>query len=393
MRIVGPLIRDSFTLVLSRVDKVVQGYSQWFEWIAEKEPERLLPANKGCFASFQQAWTAFGQVIDRGGVLFASYKNHSTYCFSLWTGLIQIAKWCDTTAIAVELNTNPNFYRLYVALQEKDSLRRKIDLRYNPSEGWYFHEVGERLPFEDAKKLTRRNRRDRFDISDLKRFLSIGRGELVEEGTFRGQSRFYLMQHGTERDHCGHKAYHLSDAEKRRIMNLGLIHSVEGKLDGLTAGDVVSKSDADRPKIKCPDHIAGFFMPLVDWKKWGLEKVRRDRGLSCGDIHCSCGSSSFRLSIEDLNLTVIAVCVKCDRRIVVYDLKQYPGATVLRGPRSLRQHISSKGDEVVHVAVAYEYPDKGFDVGDNLNGISWCIVWCKGVSSNQVEKVIDHETV
>src|SRR5437763_11676233 len=139
------LIKDRFTVVASPINRVRVGYQQWSEWIAKKDPRRFKLSHRGSFKSFEAAWRALGEIIDKGGVLFAGHHGAITYGFSLWTGLLPLAKWCKTKAISVEIDDEPNCFCRFLAFQDQDTLLRKINLRRNSVEGWYFHEFGNRL--------------------------------------------------------------------------------------------------------------------------------------------------------------------------------------------------------------------------------------------------------
>jgi hypothetical protein len=122
----------------------------------------------------------------------------------------------------VRIQNGPEYVR-YLELYEGEKLLRKIDLQYNPIEGWYFHEVGDRFPFEDATKLRNRIQRKRFDIPDIEVFLSaIARGAcLVSSEIFARQKGFYLFQFGTNQIHESRfPELMLSDLDRKQLLSL-----------------------------------------------------------------------------------------------------------------------------------------------------------------------------
>ena len=133
-----------------------------------------------------------------------------------------LARWCKTTAISVRIQDGPEYAR-YLELYEGEKLLRKIDLQYNSIEGWYFHEVGDRFPFEDGAKLRSRIQRKRFDIPEIEVFLSAtARGAcLVSPETFVRQKEFYLFQFGTNQIHESRfPELILSDLERKQLLSL-----------------------------------------------------------------------------------------------------------------------------------------------------------------------------
>jgi hypothetical protein len=89
----------------------------------------------------------------------------------------------------------------------------------------------------------------------------------------------------------------------------------------------------------------------------------------------------------------IAHCKKCRRNIKVYDLSQYPSASVSPHRSELKlvdQVHPSLGDNYP-VFVMYEYPEPEDDVDYDNNDISWCQVFI-GSSTENLIKVLDDET-
>ena len=214
--------KNSFTVVLSPIDEVVSGFRRWSEVPGNESPPGLRLTHCSRYRSFRRAWSAFGGIVDKGGVLFAGYTEHVTYGFSRWLGLTPLARWCNSTAISVRIQDGPEYVR-YLELYEGEKLIRKIDLQYNPIERWYFHEVGDRFPFEDAAKLRSRINPKRFDTLDIEVFLSaVGRGAcLLSPETFAHQRGFYLFQFATNQTHERRfPEVILSDLERKKLLSL-----------------------------------------------------------------------------------------------------------------------------------------------------------------------------
>lgn len=107
-------------------------------------------------------------------------------------------------------------------------------------------------------------------------------------------------------------------------------------------------------------------------------------------IACGCQAEHFDLYKSALP-RVVARCRKCARDVVLYDIREYPAATVIPADDTLRL----EGDAAVEGAAVYamyEYPE--LDEGEPFNpdDITWCQVFAKSNASGEVIVVLDDET-
>jgi hypothetical protein len=381
------LLKNNFTVILASLSDVSTGYSKFSADQEERDPDWLKPVKRGECHCFYDAWSTFGEIVDKGGLLFASFDKGLTYGFSRWIGLLPMAKWCRTRVITVEIDDSPNSYVRFLEVQDQAMSIRGIDLRRTPSEGWSFHQFGELFPFEREEKLTSKSVNRRFDIDDIQLFLSQVGAALINRNDLSRRGQFCVLQHGSTKDHKRRQFRELSVAERTELLSLSPITSEDQSPGRFSYA-------ADYPENgppRCPSHIFGFFCRFQDWEEWGLGDLRKNAALSVGKVMCSCGSLSFTVVQEEKNLTILARCSRCRKEIILYNLRMYPGITLLPGPASKGRCLAGERDKYVSVTIAYEYPDGSDDLA-NTNAITWCTIWCKEAASGRVFKVLDHET-
>lgn len=134
---------------------------------------------------------------------------------------------------------------------------------------------------------------------------------------------------------------------------------------------------------RCPKHIESSVVGADELIE-GVIDEDADSFL----LKCTCGSYAFHL-FEGDKRSVVAQCLKCDSRIVVYDLVFYPSATKVKGEEIFQPFpgMDRLGDGVYLV---YEYGE--FDEGDEFdqNDITWCQIFV--MQAGGLKKVFDDET-
>lgn len=85
-------------------------------------------------------------------------------------------------------------------------------------------------------------------------------------------------------------------------------------------------------------------------------------------------------------------CSKCKERIIVYDLKYYPAATIISGSEKFEEFISIKDDVLFNVFVIYEYSELDENQEFNPDDISWCEIYGYGLKSKQIFTISNDET-
>lgn len=133
---------------------------------------------------------------------------------------------------------------------------------------------------------------------------------------------------------------------------------------------------------RAPHHVQPFVQPAV-----GGVDVPGDFDLyhPLWRLVCSCGGQEFDIFKSALP-RVLATCRRCGRNVSVYDIREYPAATVVPADDTLRA-VADR----VEVFVMYEYSE--LDEGEEFNpdDITWCQVFAKSPGT-QARMVVDHET-
>lgn len=142
--------------------------------------------------------------------------------------------------------------------------------------------------------------------------------------------------------------------------------------------------------MKCPTHLKEFIEPIGD-----LESILPGptHSLFVGyRIKCKCGCSEFSVKKNDRPL-VIASCVDCSQKIVLYDTDQYPDATSYNKEGSLKPVFSPRGEISYLICVGFEYPESN-DEEYTDNDISWCYIYgCPHGNSDISFTIINDETM
>lgn len=133
--------------------------------------------------------------------------------------------------------------------------------------------------------------------------------------------------------------------------------------------------------IRAPRHVQQFVKPAAD----GVEQGRSGPYHPLWKVVCSCAGQELDIFKTALP-RVLARCTTCGREVSVYDIREYPAATVIPADDT-RCPVASR----VEVLAMYEYSelDKGeeFDPDD----ITWCQVFAKE-PGGRARMVVDHET-
>lgn len=140
--------------------------------------------------------------------------------------------------------------------------------------------------------------------------------------------------------------------------------------------------------MKCPVHIKNNVRELT------FDEKRIFRYYRANDTYivtCRCGNEWLRVFTNELP-HVEAQCDKCKSKMVIYDLREYPAATVLPDNEELTVYVSEKNDELFKLCVDFEYPEAEADIELDVNDITWCIVLGLGQLSNTVFEIVNDET-
>ena len=138
--------------------------------------------------------------------------------------------------------------------------------------------------------------------------------------------------------------------------------------------------------IIAPLHVKNYCVD--DSEDFGLQKIKGE--FSNPNTHpyklqCSCGSHSF-FCFTNEHPDFICNCAKCGKKIVVYDLHEYPAATKTNAVFKLRQI----NNEPTPVYPIYEYGDDFLDAGADENDITWFYAYV--VINGNLTLVLDDET-
>ena len=102
-------------------------------------------------------------------------------------------------------------------------------------------------------------------------------------------------------------------------------------------------------------------------------------------LQCSCGSQDFYCFTNE-HPDFICNCANCGKKIVVYDLHEYPAAIKTDTVFEIKQI----NNEPTSVYPVYEYGDDFWDAGADENDITWFSVYI--VIKGLLTLVLDDET-
>ena len=131
-----------------------------------------------------------------------------------------------------------------------------------------------------------------------------------------------------------------------------------------------------------PDNNDNVFQELV--RKLGSDY------LFVFKVKCTCENDGFFV-YKDKHPTVELDCPVCNENISVYDLKYYPCAVKLN-----EDYVLDKvSNDLYCVYVAFEYSnefEEEDDVEFDINDISWCYVYVKNITTNELIELVNDET-
>lgn len=142
-------------------------------------------------------------------------------------------------------------------------------------------------------------------------------------------------------------------------------------------------------KMKCPSHLLGF---VGDVNTYFSILPKLTDYLVGYSIKCSCGCKQFSVLKNDRPL-VLADCINCRKRIVLYDTKQYPYAHPSRDEGMLKEVLGPAGEKQMALCVAFEYPELEEDEEFDQNDITWAFIY--GIPENNLHNsfcILDDET-
>lgn len=99
---------------------------------------------------------------------------------------------------------------------------------------------------------------------------------------------------------------------------------------------------------KCPNHIEKFVEKLSNKNKF-VEYEGDDYHIPYS-VKCTCGSYKLKVFLNE-EPSVKAVCTKCNNEIILYDLKFYPAATIVKCDEKISQYITPDGYSSFQVCV------------------------------------------
>lgn len=141
-------------------------------------------------------------------------------------------------------------------------------------------------------------------------------------------------------------------------------------------------------KIIAPEHVAKYCYIDNDDKCY-FDLAQQYKG-DCSYVYkikCTCGCKNFAV-YKDKHPTIIAECNECKKKILIYDLANYPSSVKLNKDYALIK-ICDKSP----IYVNYEYDDEYLfeeDVVFDVNDITWAKVFV--ITDNQLQIALDDET-
>lgn len=138
--------------------------------------------------------------------------------------------------------------------------------------------------------------------------------------------------------------------------------------------------------IIAPLHVKNYCVD--DYDDSNLQKLKStisNPNAHAYKLKCSCGSLLF-ICFANEHPDFICNCASCGKRIVLYDLSEYPAANKTTDKFNLKQIYP----ESVQVYPVYEYGDDFYETGADENDITWFSVYI--LSENKLCLIIDDET-
>lgn len=102
-------------------------------------------------------------------------------------------------------------------------------------------------------------------------------------------------------------------------------------------------------------------------------------------LQCSCGSQDF-FCFSNEHPDFLCECARCSKRIVVYDLSEYPCACKL----DIKFELKKVQMSPTPVYPVYEYSDDYYETGADINDVTWFSVYI--IDNGVLQLVIDDET-
>lgn len=138
--------------------------------------------------------------------------------------------------------------------------------------------------------------------------------------------------------------------------------------------------------IIAPLHVKEYC--IVDNEDPNFVRIRKHFYNSNAQVYklrCSCGSHNFYCYSNE-HPDFICECASCCKRIVVYDLSEYPCACKLNKEFELKL----LQQEPTLVYPVYEYSDDFYETGSDVNDITWFSVYI--VNGGILQLAVDDET-
>jgi len=134
----------------------------------------------------------------------------------------------------------------------------------------------------------------------------------------------------------------------------------------------------------CPKHIEDSVVNAQEKFSGKADEFHQYFQVVC----CKCASRIFHLFVSNKD-SVKALCAKCRRTVLIYDLDVYPAATKLSGEEIFEElDVTTRGPLPIYVG--YEYGEFDDDQVFDQNDITWCQVFVE--KGDKLLKVFDDET-